>query len=154
MEIGKIGLGRMGGSMTRRLLQGGHRVVVYDRNPEIVQALAAEGAIGVSSLAEMVQVLRPPRVVWMMVPAGAAVEGTIAEVAPLLEAGDVLIDGGNSNYKDSMRRAENLAATGIRYLDAGTSGGIWGLQLGYCLMVGGERAAFDLVEPVFRTLAP
>ena len=154
MDIGMIGLGRMGGNMTRRLLQGGHRVVVYDRSVEAVHAAVAEGARGAASLAELAAALAPPRAVWMMVPAGAPVEATIAEVMPLLAAGDVLIDGGNSNYKDSIRRAEALTPAGIRFVDAGTSGGIWGLTEGYCLMVGGEREAFELIEPALRTLAP
>jgi 6-phosphogluconate dehydrogenase len=154
MEIGMIGLGRMGGNMTRRLLQGGHRVVVYDRSTLAVEAAAAEGAVGAGTLPELVQRLSPPRAVWMMVPAGAPVEATIAELSPLMSSGDVLIDGGNSNYKDTIRRAEALAPTGIRYVDAGTSGGIWGLTEGYCLMVGGEREAYTLIEPALRTLAP
>ncbi len=154
MEIGMIGLGRMGGNMTRRLLQGGHRVVVFDRSTEAVQAAEAEGATAAGSLAELVQSLQPPRPVWMMVPAGAPVEATIAELSPLMSSGDVLIDGGNSNYKDTIRRAEALAPTGIRYVDAGTSGGIWGLTEGYCLMVGGEPEAYALIEPALTTLAP
>jgi 6-phosphogluconate dehydrogenase len=154
MQLGMIGLGRMGGNMTRRLLQGGHEVAVYDRSVEAVQGAVAEGATGAASLAELAAALTPPRAVWMMVPAGAPVEATIAEMAPLLAAGDVLIDGGNSNYKDSIRRAEELKPSGIRFVDAGTSGGIWGLTEGYCLMVGGEREAFELIEPALRTLAP
>lgn len=154
MEIGMIGLGRMGGNMTRRLLQGGHRVVVFDRSAEAVHAAEAEGATAAGSLAELVQSLQPPRPVWMMVPAGAPVEATIAELSPLMSSGDVLIDGGNSNYKDTIRRAEALAPTGIRYVDAGTSGGIWGLTEGYCLMVGGEPEAYALIEPALTTLAP
>jgi 6-phosphogluconate dehydrogenase len=154
MELGMIGLGRMGGNMTRRLLQGGHRVVVFDRGPDAVQAAVDHGATGAASLDDLVRSLAPPRAVWMMVPAGPPVEETIAEMAPLLSEGDVLIDGGNSNYKDSIRRAEALAVRGIRFVDAGTSGGIWGLTEGYCLMVGGERGAFEQIEPVLRTLAP
>jgi 6-phosphogluconate dehydrogenase len=154
MEIGMIGLGRMGANMTRRLLRGGHRVVVFDRSEAAVQAASAEGAVGAGSLADLVGSLAAPRAVWMMVPSGDPVESTIAELRPLLQAGDVLIDGGNSNYKDSIRRGEALQPTGIRYVDAGTSGGIWGLTEGYCLMAGGEREAFELIEPVLRTLAP
>jgi len=154
MEIGMIGLGRMGANMVRRLLLGGHRVVTYDRNPDAVQAAIAEGAGGVASLAALVEALSPLRAVWMMVPSGAPVEATIAELQPLLASGDVLIDGGNSNYHDTIRRAEALLPTGIRYVDAGTSGGIWGLTEGYALMVGGERAAYDLIEPALKTLAP
>ncbi|MGD9890686.1 MAG: phosphogluconate dehydrogenase (NAD(+)-dependent, decarboxylating) [Dehalococcoidia bacterium] len=154
MEIGMIGLGRMGGNMTRRLLQGGHRVVVFDRSTEAVQAAEDEGAAGAGSLAELVQALQPPRAVWMMVPAGAPVEATIAELSPLMSSGDVLIDGGNSNYKDTIHRAEALVPAGIRYVDAGTSGGIWGLKEGYCLMVGGAPEAYALIEPALKTLAP
>jgi 6-phosphogluconate dehydrogenase len=154
MDIGMVGLGRMGANMTRRLLRGGHRVVVYDRAPAAVQALVAEGAHGVASLAQLVETLPPPRVVWLMVPAGAPVEEAVRELGGLLQPGDVLVDGGNSHYRDSMRRAETLRRFGVRFLDAGTSGGIWGLQVGYCLMVGGEPEAFALVEPALRTLAP
>ncbi len=154
MDIGMVGLGRMGANMTRRLLRGGHRVVVYDRAPAAVQALAAEGAQGAASLAQLVEALPPPRVVWLMVPAGAPVEEAVRELGGLLQPGDVLVDGGNSHYRDSMRRAETLRRFGVRFLDAGTSGGIWGLQVGYCLMVGGDAEAFALVEPALRTLAP
>jgi 6-phosphogluconate dehydrogenase len=154
MDIGMVGLGRMGANMTRRLLRGGHRVVVYDRDPAAVQALVAEGATGAASLAQLVESLPPPRVVWLMVPAGAPVEEAVRELGGLLQPGDVLVDGGNSHYRDSMRRAETLRRFGVRFLDAGTSGGIWGLQVGYCLMVGGDAEAFALVEPALRTLAP
>lgn len=154
MDIAMIGLGRMGANMVRRLLRGGHRVVAYDRNADAVAAAVAEGAIGVDSLAGAVAALTPPRAVWLMVPSGAPTEATIGDVRGLLTAGDVLIDGGNSNYHDSVRRAEMLKADGIRFVDAGTSGGIWGLQVGFCLMVGGERAAFDVIEPALKTLAP
>jgi len=154
MQIGMIGLGRMGGNMTRRLLRGGHQVVAYDPNADAVRAAEAEGAVGAASITDLVGKLAAPRAVWMMVPAGTAVEATIAGLAPLLESGDVLIDGGNSNYKDSVRRAGALTPAGILYMDAGTSGGIWGLAEGYCLMVGGERGAFELIEPALATLAP
>ena len=154
MDIAMIGLGRMGANMVRRLLRGGHRVVAYDRNADAVAAAVAEGAIGVDSLAGAVAALAPPRAVWLMVPSGAPTEATIGDVRGLLTAGDVLIDGGNSNYHDSVRRAEMLKADGIRFVDAGTSGGIWGLQVGFCLMVGGERAAFDVIESALKTLAP
>ncbi|MER3421372.1 MAG: 6-phosphogluconate dehydrogenase (decarboxylating) [Chloroflexota bacterium] len=154
MDIGMVGLGRMGANMTRRLLRGGHRVVVYDREPTAVQALVAEGAQGAASLAQLVEALSPPRVVWLMVPAGAPVEEAVRELGGLLGPGDVLVDGGNSHYRDSMRRAETLRRFGVRFLDAGTSGGIWGLEAGYCLMVGGDAEAFALVEPALRTLAP
>ncbi len=154
MDIGMVGLGRMGANMTRRLLRDGHRVVAYDRGAEAVAAVAGEGAEGVASLVALVAALPSPRVVWLMVPAGAPTESTIAEVRPLLAAGDVLVDGGNSNYHDTLRRAELLKQDGIRFVDAGTSGGIWGLQVGYCIMAGGEPEAFALVEPALRTLAP
>jgi 6-phosphogluconate dehydrogenase len=154
MDIGMIGLGRMGANMTVRLLQGGHRVVVSDLSAEAVAASVAEGAVGAVSLADLVEKLPPRRAVWMMVPAGAPVDSTIAQLTPLLAKGDVLIDGGNSNYHDSVRRAEMVAASGIEYVDSGTSGGIWGLKEGYCLMVGGSDDAVGFVEPVLKTLAP
>lgn len=154
MQLGMIGLGRMGANMTQRLLNRGHRVVVYDRNPAAVQSSAAQGAIGATSLVEMCGALPSPRVLWIMVPAGAPVEQCIADLLPHLTAGDILIDGGNSNFKESRRRAEMLTAQGIEYLDAGTSGGIWGLQNGYCLMIGGSKEAFGRAEPIFATLAP
>ncbi len=154
MDIGMIGLGRMGANMTVRLLQGGHRVVVSDLSAEAVAASVAEGAVGAASLAELVEKLPPRRAVWMMVPAGAPVDSTIAQLVPLLAKGDVLIDGGNSNYHDSVRRGETVAASGVEYVDSGTSGGIWGLKEGYCLMVGGSDDAVGFVEPVLKTLAP
>jgi 6-phosphogluconate dehydrogenase len=154
MEIGMIGLGRMGANMTQRLLSGGHRVVVTDLNPDAVKGAEALGAEGAASVAELVAKLAPRRAVWMMVPAGQPVQNTVDALAPLLERGDIVIDGGNSNYHDSMRRAEGLAARGIDYVDAGTSGGIWGLAEGYCLMVGGPDGAFRHIEPALKTLAP
>ncbi len=154
MELGMIGLGRMGGNMVFRLLKGGHSLVVYDRDPEAVKRHVDAGARGAASLPDLTTKLTAPRAIWLMVPAGAPVEETIHTLVPHLASGDILIDGGNSNFKDSMRRAEVLSSRGIRYLDAGTSGGIWGLTVGYCLMVGGERAAFDRIEPLLRTLAP
>ena len=154
MDIGIIGLGRMGANMARRLLRGGHRVVAYNRSPAPVEAAVAEGAVGAASLAQLVEALPRPRVAWMMLPAGAPVEAAIGDLTGLLGPGDVLIDGGNSNYKDSIRRAEAIRPTGIHYLDIGTSGGIWGLTEGYCLMVGGAREAFEIVDPALRTLAP
>ncbi len=154
MELGMIGLGRMGGHMVRRLLKGGHRVVVYDPAAAAVEALVKQGAIGASSLAELVAKLNKPRAVWLMVPAGEAVESTIRALKDHLSPGDILIDGGNSNYKDSLRRARALAERGLFFLDVGTSGGVWGLEQGYCLMVGGEPQAFRRLEPVFQTLAP
>jgi 6-phosphogluconate dehydrogenase len=154
MDIGMVGLGRMGANMTRRLLDGGHRVVVSDLSADAVAQAAAGGAAGAASLADLVDKLPSRRAIWMMVPAGGPVQATIDHLVPYLQAGDVLIDGGNSNYHDSMRRAEELRALGIEYVDAGTSGGIWGLTEGYCLMVGGSDDAFRHIEPVLRTLAP
>lgn len=153
MQLGMIGLGRMGANMTRRLLSDGHRVVVYDVNPAAVEEAQRHRATGVVSLAELTQRLDRPRVVWMMVP-DKFVEQTVVDLMPHLQADDILIDGGNSNYKESRRRAEAAAAQGLHYLDIGTSGGIWGLEKGYCLMVGGPRIAFDRVEPLLKTLAP
>jgi len=154
MDIGMIGLGRMGANMTQRLLDGGHRVVVTDLNPGAVASAAAAGAVGAASLQELAAKLAARRAVWMMVPAGAPVQATIDALAPLLDKGDVIIDGGNSNYHDTMRRAQDLRASGIEYVDAGTSGGIWGLKEGYCLMVGGSSDAVSHIEPVLKTLAP
>ncbi len=154
MEIGMVGLGRMGGAMAQRLLRAGHQVVAYDPRPEAVQALEAEGPSGAGSLAEMVGKLTAPRAVWVMAPVGEATESAIEEVAALLEPGDTVIDGGNSNYKDSMRRAAVLADRGIEFLDVGTSGGIWGLAEGYSLMVGGDAEVYARLEPIFRALAP
>ena len=153
MQIGMIGLGRMGANMVRRLSQGGHRCVVYDRSGAAVSAAVAHGAKGAGSLAELVRALEAPRAVWIMVPA-AVVDSVIAELRPLLGRGDVLIDGGNSNYQDDIRRAKELSSAGIHYLDVGTSGGVLGLGQGYCLMIGGEPTAVKLVEPVLATLAP
>ncbi len=154
MDIGMVGLGRMGANMTLRLLRGGHRVVVTDLSADAVAASAREGAVAASSLEDLVAALAPRRAIWMMVPSGAPVQSTIDALAPLLAPADVLIDGGNSNYHDSMRRGEELRARGIEYLDVGTSGGIWGLAEGYCLMAGGSADAFAHVEPALRTLAP
>jgi 6-phosphogluconate dehydrogenase len=153
MQIGIYGLGRMGANMARRLLRGGHEVVVGNRSAGPVDELAAEGAQGAKSLEEFVGLLAAPRVVWLMVPA-AIVDEMIARVAPLLAPGDILIDGGNSYYIDDIRRGQALAAQGIRYLDVGTSGGVWGLERGYCLMIGGQREAAEHLDPIFRTLAP
>ena len=154
MEIGMIGLGRMGANMTTRLLGGGHRVVAFDRAPDAVAAAVKGGAAGAASLPELVAALAAPRAVWVMVPAGDATESTIRALADALAPGDTVIDGGNSNYRDSMRRAELLATKAIRFVDAGTSGGIWGLKEGYSLMVGGEKAAVERLRPIFETLAP
>ncbi len=153
MQIGMIGLGRMGANMVRRLQQGRHECLAYDRSAANVKAVAAFGARGVASAAELVQALAAPRVVWIMVPA-AVVDSVIEELRPLLAAGDVLIDGGNSNYRDDIRRAAALRAHGVHYLDVGTSGGVLGFEQGYCLMIGGPSEAVALVEPAFATLAP
>ena len=153
MKIGMIGLGRMGANMVRRLLKGGHQCVVYDRSPAAAKELAQGGAIVAASLAEFAKKLDKPRVVWLMVPA-AAVDGTVQDLLPHLEAGDIIIDGGNSYYIDDIRRARELRAKQIHYVDVGTSGGVWGLERGYCLMIGGEREVVARLDPVFATLAP
>ena len=153
MRIGMIGLGRMGANMVRRLLQGGHECVAYDPKAEAVQAASAYGAQAARSPQELVRLLSPPRALWIMVPA-ALVDAVIAQLRPHLGPGDVLIDGGNSNYHDDIRRAEELKAAGIRYLDVGTSGGVLGFEQGYCLMIGGDAEAVALLEPVLATLAP
>jgi 6-phosphogluconate dehydrogenase len=149
-----IGLGRMGAGMTQRLLQGGHQVVVYDRTPQAVGALASKGASASDSLEDLGQKLKAPRIFWLMIPAGAPVDDTIQRLEDTLAPGDVIVDGGNSNYKDSIRRAETLRTQQVEFLDAGVSGGIWGLKVGFCLMVGGKEAIFKQVEPIFKTLAP
>jgi len=149
-----VGLGRMGANMTRRLLIGGHRVVVSDLNADAVAAAASAGAVAASSLEELVSLLPPRRAVWMMVPSGAPVDATIGGLTPHVETGDIIIDGGNSNYHDSTRRAGELSERGIEYVDCGTSGGIWGLKEGFCLMAGGSDDAFGYLEPALRTLAP
>jgi 6-phosphogluconate dehydrogenase len=153
MQIGMIGLGRMGGNMVRRLLRGGHECIVYARHPEAAQVLVKEGAVASSSLDEFVQKLERPRVAWLMVPA-AAVDRTIDELATYLQQDDLIIDGGNSYYIDDIRRARDLAARGIRYVDVGTSGGVWGLERGYCLMIGGPDQAVNQLDSVCKTLAP
>ncbi len=154
MDIGMVGLGRMGGNMSERLRRGGHRVVSYDRDPDVRQTAVAAGCEVVDSLEQFVEALAAPRVVWVMVPSGNPTEATVAALGDVLERGDLVVDGGNSNYNDSMRRGESLRSRGIEMVDAGVSGGIWGLAEGYCLMVGGSKEAVALVEPVFRTLAP
>jgi len=153
MQLGMIGLGRMGANMVRRLIQGGHDCVVFDVFPKAVEALAKEKATGASSLQDFVQKLAKPRAVWLMVPA-AVVDKTIADVVPLLEAGDILIDGGNSYYVDDIRRAKALAPKGIHYVDVGTSGGVWGLERGFCMMIGGEEPVVKHLDPIFARLAP
>ncbi len=153
MELGMIGLGRMGTNMVRRLLRAGHQCVVYDLHPEAVQALVNEGALGVNSLEDLAKKLNAPRAVWMMVPA-AVVDPTLETLIPFLEAGDVIIDGGNSYYHDDIRRATDLKPRGIHYVDAGTSGGVWGAERGYCLMIGGDDAVVQRIDPIFSALAP
>jgi 6-phosphogluconate dehydrogenase len=153
MQLGMIGLGRMGANMVRRLMKNGHTCVVYNRNPEAVKQLVSEGAVGTSSLDEFVLKLTPPRAAWLMVPA-AAVEGLVTDLAPRMEADDVLIDGGNSYYVDDIRRQKDLRPKGIHYLDVGTSGGVWGLERGYCMMIGGDADAVQRLDPIFRTIAP
>ena len=154
MQLAMIGLGRMGGNMVQRLLQGGHEVVVYDRSADAVKPHVAMGASAAKDLADLSARLKAPRVVWIMVPAGAPVESTIDQLLPALAKGDVIIDGGNSNYKDSVRRAAKVKERGLEFIDAGTSGGIWGLTVGYCLMIGASPEAFRRCEPIFKTLAP
>ncbi|MDB4997534.1 MAG: 6-phosphogluconate dehydrogenase, decarboxylating [Myxococcaceae bacterium] len=154
MQIAIIGLGKMGGNMVKRLLGGGHEVVAFDRDPAVVEKSVKDGAKGASSLEDMVSKLKAPRAVWVMVPSGKATEDTIAKLSSLLSADDVLIDGGNSNFRDSIRHAKELAEKKIRFLDAGTSGGIWGLEVGYCLMVGCDESAYKHIEPALLTLAP
>jgi 6-phosphogluconate dehydrogenase len=154
MQIAIVGLGRMGGNMVKRLLGGGHEVVGYDRDPNVVAELAKAGMKGASSLSDVVAKLAAPRAVWVMVPAGAPTENSIKELASLMSADDIIIDGGNSNFKDSMRHAKELDDKKIRFLDAGTSGGIWGLEVGYCLMVGGDKSAYEQILPALTTLAP
>jgi len=153
MQIAMVGLGRMGANMVRRLLGDGHACVVHDLDPQVRRALEQAGATGAASLDQLVSRLAPPRVVWLMLPA-AAVDATLASLAPLLDAGDTIVDGGNTHYRDDVRRATGLAGRGIHFVDVGTSGGVWGLDNGYCLMVGGEAAAVRRLEPVFASLAP
>src|SRR5690349_6431534 len=155
MKIGVIGLGRMGGNIVRRRMRAGHSCVVYDANPAPGQALAAEGAVAATSLGDLVKALgESDRTVWVMLPAGKITEDTIAQLAGLMKAGDTIIDGGNTMFKDDVRRARELKPKGIHYLDVGTSGGVWGLQRGYCLMIGGDKATVDRLDPIFSTLAP
>jgi 6-phosphogluconate dehydrogenase len=154
VQLGMIGLGRMGANMVRRLQRGGHSCVVYDRDASNVAALAKEGATGAASLDEFCAKLAAPRAAWVMVPAGAPTEETVTALGERLSPGDIVIDGGNSYYKDDVRRAHLLGAKKIRYLDAGTSGGVWGIERGYCLMIGGEKQAFEHLAPIWKTLAP
>ncbi|UYO43371.1 decarboxylating 6-phosphogluconate dehydrogenase [Rhodopseudomonas palustris] len=154
MQIGMIGLGRMGGNIVRRLMKDGHHAVVYDRDPQAVDALTREGATGAGGLEELVRKLDAPRAVWVMLPAGHITETTIEQLAKLLAAGDVVIDGGNTFWQDDIRRAKTLKETSIDYVDVGTSGGIWGFERGYCMMIGGDKAVVDRLDPIFATLAP
>ncbi len=154
MQLGMIGLGRMGGNMVRRLLRAGHECVVYDTSPEAVAALASEGATGAGSLEELVGALAKPRAAWVMVPAGEITEKTVADLAERMEAGDTIVDGGNSYYRDDIARAKKLAEQGIHYVDVGTSGGVWGLERGYCLMIGGDAEAVERLDPIFAAIAP
>ena len=154
MQLGIIGLGRMGANIARRLMKDGHQCVAYDRDAKAVEALAKDGAAGAKDLADLVRQLEAPRAVWVMLPAGGPTEETVLALGDLLERGDTVIDGGNTFYKDDIRRAKSLAEKGLTYLDVGTSGGVWGLERGYCMMVGGDTAAFERVEPILKTLAP
>jgi 6-phosphogluconate dehydrogenase len=154
MQIGVIGLGRMGGNIVRRLTRNGHKCVVFDQNPKTVKALVGERVAGSADLKQFVGQLKMPRAVWLMLPAGRITEETVEHLGSMLESGDIIIDGGNSFYKDDIRRAKKLAQKGIRYVDCGTSGGVWGIERGYCLMIGGQREAVDHLDPIFATLAP
>jgi 6-phosphogluconate dehydrogenase len=154
MEIGIVGLGRMGANITRRLMRAGHKPVVFDVSAQAVAGLESEGARGAHSLKELVATLAPPRAIWLMLPAGAITEGAVKELAALLETGDAMIDGGNTFYKDDVRRAAELTPKGIHYVDCGTSGGVWGLERGFCMMIGGEKEVVDRLDPIFAALAP
>jgi 6-phosphogluconate dehydrogenase len=154
MQLGMVGLGRMGANMTRRLLHGGHSLVVSDLSSDAVKQLGNEGATGSSSLEDLISKLNPPRAVWIMVPAGGPTEATVQKLAPHLQAGDAIIDGGNSYFKDDVRRAKELKGKGVHYVDVGTSGGVWGLERGYCMMIGGPKEAVERLDPIFKTLAP
>jgi 6-phosphogluconate dehydrogenase len=154
MQLGMVGLGRMGGNMVRRLMRGGHECVVSDRTADVVASFAKEGAVGSSSIDDLVAKLKAPRAVWIMVPAGEATESTVLALAEKLQKGDTIIDGGNSMFKDDVRRSKMLEPRGIHYMDVGTSGGVWGLDRGYCMMIGGPKVAFDRLNPIFKTLAP
>ena len=154
MQLGVIGLGRMGGNIVRRLMKNGHDCVVFDRDAKAVGGLAQDGATGVKSLEEMVQALKAPRAVWVMLPAGGPTEDTVVALGKLMAKGDTIIDGGNSFYKDDIRRAKALEPAGVTYMDVGTSGGVWGLERGYCMMIGGDEATVDRLDPILKTLAP
>jgi 6-phosphogluconate dehydrogenase len=154
MQLGMVGLGRMGANMVRRLMRAGHECVVFDLNPDNVKALAAEGATGAESMDDFVSKLSKPRAAWVMVPAGNPTEQTVKALAEKMEAGDIIIDGGNSYFKDDVRRSKELSEQGINYIDVGTSGGVWGLDRGYCMMLGGPKEAVEHLDPIFKTLAP
>jgi 6-phosphogluconate dehydrogenase len=154
MQVGMVGLGRMGGNIVRRLMRHGHGGVVYDRDPKAMNELAGEGATAARSLDDLVTKLTKPRAVWVMLPAGEPTETAVMQLGASMDPGDILIDGGNSNFKDDVRRAQGLAAKGVHYLDVGTSGGVWGLERGYCMMIGGDREAADHLDPIFAALAP
>jgi 6-phosphogluconate dehydrogenase len=154
MQLGMVGLGRMGANMTRRLMRGGHELVVSDRSADTVKHLAGEGAVGSASLDDLLAKLKAPRAVWIMVPAGEATEQTVQALAKSMQVGDTIIDGGNSFFKDDVRRSEELKGKGIHYVDVGTSGGVWGIDRGYCMMIGGPKEAVQRLDPIFKTLAP
>src|SRR5579884_2651996 len=154
MQLGMVGLGRMGGNMVERLMRGGHQCVVFDLSPDNVRKYVEKKAAGSSSLADFVQKLNKPRAAWVMVPAGAPTENTVRELAKHMEAGDIIIDGGNTHFKDDVRRARELRSKGIHYVDVGTSGGVWGIERGYCMMIGGPTEAVRHLDPIFKTLAP
>src|SRR5437879_9151932 len=154
MQLGMIGLGRMGGNIVRRLMKHGHSTVVYDKDPKAVAALAAEGAVGAGTLEDFVDKLERPRAAWVMLPAGKITEATIDTLSKLMQAGDVIIDGGNTFWQDDVRRGEALRERGIHYVDVGTSGGVWGIERGYCMMIGGDKAVVDRLDPIFAALAP
>ena len=154
MRLAVIGLGRMGANISRRLMRGGHAIVAFDRDEESVKKLVADGAEGAGSLSEVVAMLEAPRIFWVMLPAGGPTEETVAELRSIAKAGDIIIDGGNSFFKDDVRRHAECAANGVHYVDVGTSGGVWGLERGYCLMIGGDESVVDMLDPIFDTLAP
>jgi 6-phosphogluconate dehydrogenase len=154
MKLAMIGLGKMGMNMARRLMRGNHDIIAFDLSKAAVEEIAAEGATGASSLQQIVEMLSGPRIVWMMLPAGKPVEDTISQLKDLLSSEDIIIDGGNTYYKDDLRRYQTLKETGIRYMDVGVSGGVWGLKMGYCMMMGGDKDVFEYLEPIFQTLAP
>jgi 6-phosphogluconate dehydrogenase len=154
MQLGVIGLGRMGGNIARRLMQHGHEMVVYDRDAKAISALTQEGALGAAGLVELASKLQPPRAVWVMLPAGRITDDTVKALGGVLSAGDVIIDGGNTFWKDDIRRAQALMGAGVHYVDVGTSGGVWGLERGYCMMIGGDKAVVDRLDPIFAALAP